>query len=73
MAHFLEELINSLGEKTILWIYKEEKKSYGLSQGVDSLTDCIQEKEISRTHKLKFTVVLVQSKGDAQHGEGHGS
>ena len=26
MAHFLEKLINSLGEITILWIYKEEKK-----------------------------------------------
>lgn len=60
----IEELINCIGEKMILWIYKEEKKSNGFYKGVETLTDCVKEKESSGMHKLKFKVMLVQSRSN---------
>lgn len=60
----IEELINCIGEKTILWTYKEEKKSHGFYKEVESLTDCIKEKEISWMPELKFMVMLVQSRSN---------
>lgn len=69
----IEELINRIGQKTIPWTYKEEKKSRGFYKEVESLTDCVKEKEISWMPELKFMVMLVQSRNNTQHGGVHGS